>query len=104
MFLGLGLTSPWSQKPKAHKTQIFSGYVSADAYTRTSYLCILNLNKKYYCSYYVHEDDETRLVTKDPLQFILDCIEKEESHLLIEKNGNEDGYFQDFSANLYFNF
>jgi len=85
------------------KTQIFSGYVSADAYTRTSYLCILNLNKKYYCSYRV-PDDETRLVTKDPLQFILDCIEKEESHLLIEKNGNEDGYFQDFSANLYFNF
>jgi hypothetical protein len=85
------------------KTQIFSGYVSADAYTRTSYLCILNLNKTYYCSYWA-DGDETRFVTEDPLEFTLDCIKEEESHLLIEKKGNEGGYFEDFSADLYFNF
>jgi len=85
------------------KTQIFSGYVSADAYTRKSYLCILNLNKTYYCSYWA-DGDETRFVTEDPLEFTLDCIEEEESHLLIEKKGNEDGYFEYFSADLYFNF
>ena len=85
------------------KTQIFSGYVSADAYTRTSYLSILNLNKTYYCSYWA-DGDETRFVTEDPLEFTLDCINKEESHLLIEKKGNEGGYFEDFSADLYFNF
>ena len=85
------------------KTQIFSGYVSADAYTRTSYLSILNLNKTYYCSYWA-DGDETRFVTEDPLEFTLDCIKEEESHLLIEKKGNEGGYFEDFSADLYFNF
>ena len=85
------------------KTQIFSGYVSADAYTRTSYLSILNLNKTYYCSYWA-DGYETRFVTEDPLEFTLDCINKEESHLLIEKKGNEGRYFEDFSADLYFNF
>ena len=85
------------------KTQIFSGYVSADAYTRTSYLSILNLNKTYYCSYWA-DGDETRFVTEDPLEFTLDCIKEEESHLLIEEKGNEGGYFEDFSADLYFNF
>ena len=58
------------------KTQIFSGYVSADAYTRTSYLSILNLNKTYYCSYWA-DGDETRFVTEDPLEFTLDCIKEE---------------------------
>ena len=96
------LLSNVMEKCDESQIQIFSGTVSADAYTRRSYLCILKLSEKYYCFY--NGDENIRFVTIDPLEFFIDCVEEEESHHVMEKEGNKDGDFEDFTVSLDFNF
>lgn len=84
------------------QTQIFNGFVSADAYTRVSTLSILKFGNLFYCLY--QGDELERCVTTDPLNFFLETYEGEESVHEEEINNlkaNEDeGYFENFVVNL----
>ena len=85
-----------------NQTQIFSGFVSADAYTRVSTLSILKFGNLFYCFY--QGDELKRCVTTDPLNFFLGTYEGEESvheEEIDNLKANEDeGYFENFNVSL----
>ena len=72
------------EKCPDNQTQIFSGDVSADSYWRVSYLSILKFGKLFYCFY--KGDELERCVATDPLDFLQEAIQAEESVYRMEMN------------------